>query len=189
MELIALEIRLLEREIKIHFVKSICIIAEGFFIDSNDLTSRDAVIAALIETHFDTLLQHSRLTLDGFYEQYKSTHLLANFPPTTLDVLQKACNSLCTCCQEEEESLQQNTVTPCAPAANTTLAVVATTTATATTIITTSPAQVPNHSPFFTQFAYGTKDMIMESAVKRHKEGEPPLSSSPPSSPNPLTPS
>eukprot|EP00957_Ditylum_brightwellii_P121714 9282339-Ditylum_brightwellii.AAC.1 len=90
MELIALEIRLLKREIKIHFVKSMRIIAEGFLINSNDLTNTDAVVAALFKRHSDTLLQHSRLTLNGFYKQYKSIHLLANFPPTNLDVLQQA---------------------------------------------------------------------------------------------------
>eukprot|EP00957_Ditylum_brightwellii_P068938 5232542-Ditylum_brightwellii.AAC.1 len=61
------------------------IIAEGFLIDLNDLTSTDAVVAALFERHANTLLQHSGLTLHGFYEQYKSTHLLANFPPTNSD--------------------------------------------------------------------------------------------------------
>eukprot|EP00957_Ditylum_brightwellii_P079214 6024630-Ditylum_brightwellii.AAC.1 len=112
MELIALEIRLHERELKVHFVKSMRIIAEGFLIDSNNLTSTDAVVAALFECHADTLLQHSGLTLIGFYEQYKFTHLLANFPPTNSNVLQQARNSLCARHQEEEETQRQNIVTP-----------------------------------------------------------------------------
>eukprot|EP00957_Ditylum_brightwellii_P196139 14944496-Ditylum_brightwellii.AAC.1 len=67
MELITLEIHLLEKEIKIHFVKSMHIIAEGFLIDLNDLTSTDTVVAALFERHADTLQQHTGLTLHGFY--------------------------------------------------------------------------------------------------------------------------
>eukprot|EP00957_Ditylum_brightwellii_P031376 2378370-Ditylum_brightwellii.AAC.1 len=68
MELIALEICLFKKEIKVHFVKSMRIIAEGFLIDSNDLTSTDAFVAALFKRHAYTLLQHSGLTLPGFYE-------------------------------------------------------------------------------------------------------------------------
>eukprot|EP00957_Ditylum_brightwellii_P206058 15346584-Ditylum_brightwellii.AAC.1 len=75
---------------------------------------------------------------------------------------------------------------------NPTLAAAATTTATATakttSIVPTTPACAQNLSLFFNQFAYGTEDIVMEPAVVEHKEGEPPLSPSPPPSLDPPNP-
>eukprot|EP00957_Ditylum_brightwellii_P042739 3236296-Ditylum_brightwellii.AAC.1 len=95
LDALKLELYLLERDLKRHFVRTLCAVTEVFLLSNNITCNTNNVAATLIKEYHGTILKHLQLTLTEFYNSYKAVHLLAILSPTSMDPLCATCWCAC----------------------------------------------------------------------------------------------